>query len=432
MKHLTKLTILTAIFAVALLCACKKEGPEGKQGKQGEKGEKGDKGEQENLLTVTFIFDNGTAQTTQKVINGGWAVKPETPTPAKEYDVAGLYAGAAPQYAFDNWYKTGETTPFNFASPVTANMTLTAKWTASATPINIAGQTGNNILTKAINYANANPAEYTLLLDADVAAGEQYLFTSTFNLKLNIIGIGAERTITYNGDASNSLFYISTSITNITLGQNITIKGIPNGTGNLITIWGGSFTMLAGSKITGHTTSAFFHSTVYVEGAGAVFNMQGGEISGNRTTNGESLASGGVLVTNDATFNMSGGVIKDNTSAFNTSSPADVFIVQEVEFNLSGAAAINALILNAVNSIDIASINITSAYSGKVDKLHLRGGDANLNTVINWCVGKTIITGATADIVSKFTLGDFRNDGTATQSISASHRINNSGVLVAN
>ena len=130
---------------------------------------------------------------------------------------------------------------------------------------------------------------------------------------------------------------------------------------------------------------------------------------------------------------MSGGIITGNTSAFNTSSAADVYIAETgATFNLSGTAAINALILNAGSSTDCALINIVGAYSGKVEKLNLRGNDSSNSTVASWWNGKTIINGATADIVSKFTLGDFRGSGTTTQSISATHKLNSAGVLVPN
>ena len=379
-----------------------------------------------NSFTVSFNTDGGSAVPSQTVASGGKVTEPADP--AKEPDVAGLYAGAAPQYTFEGWFKTGETTPFNFASPITANVTLTAKWTAPPAPIDISAQTGDNIVTKAVNYAKANPGEYTLLIDADVAAGVHEM--NVANVKLTIAGIVAERTITHNGAVDSRLFFLNATGASLTLGQNITLKGIPDGTSDLIYIANGSLTMLAGAKITGNTSN--FYGAVIVYAATAVFNMEGGEISGNRTTADNSAASGGVHVERGV-FNMSGGVITGNTSAFNTSSAADVAITQLAnQFNLSGTAVINALILNAGSATEFAVIDITGSYSGKVENLHLRGNNANLNTDISWWVGKTIISGATADIVSKFTLGDFRNNGTDTQAISATHKLTGAGVLEAN
>lgn len=72
--------------------------------------------------TVTFNANgHGTAPAAQTVDYGSKAVKPADPT--------------ADGYSFGGWYKEAAcTTAYDFATPVTADLTLYAKWTEKATP----------------------------------------------------------------------------------------------------------------------------------------------------------------------------------------------------------------------------------------------------------------------------------------------------------
>ena len=181
--------------------------------------------------------------------------------------------------------------------------------TADSAPIS--GVTAND-LAAAVTYVTnaANPdGAYTLLLSQDVSAGYQSLNRS--NLQLTIIGIGKERTIQFTGVSSDRLFYLNNG-ESLTLGQNITLKGIPNSDTQLIRVENGSLIMLAGSKITGRTTT-FRYGPVYLGGANASFTMKGGSITGNNTSSSATDASGGLYVDTSGTFTMTGGSITGNT-----------------------------------------------------------------------------------------------------------------------
>lgn len=66
--------------------------------------------------TVTFSSNGGSAVASQTVADGGKATKPEDPT--------------KDGYTFDDWYlPTDLSTPYNFDTTVTADITLYAKWT---------------------------------------------------------------------------------------------------------------------------------------------------------------------------------------------------------------------------------------------------------------------------------------------------------------
>lgn len=69
-------------------------------------------------FTVTFQSNGGSAVASQTVANGGKATEPADPT--KE------------DYTFDGWYLPSDlTTPYNFDTAVTGDITLYAKWEAN-------------------------------------------------------------------------------------------------------------------------------------------------------------------------------------------------------------------------------------------------------------------------------------------------------------
>jgi len=204
---------------------------------------------------------------------------------------------------------------------------------AKAPPISgddtpIAGVAANN-LKAAFDYVNANPGSqvnpilYTLVIDQDVTSGPVFLGAPPAAdepvANITIIGLGGERTIQYNGPVNEVLFYIGDTIQGyrgrLTLGNNITLKGIQTSERPLVGVDFGSMVMEAGSKITGHKTSS-------ISGAVSVYDtfvMNGGEISGNESTYMQS--AGAVFVSFGATqgnFTMNGGTITRNTGGFGT------------------------------------------------------------------------------------------------------------------
>ena len=303
-KKIISYLVVAAIMisAVTFVSSCSKDGDKGDKGDKGEQGEEGPEGPT-NTFVVTFDYDNGTT-VTQTVLGGAWAVQPPAPTIAFPTE-AGLYEGTVSENvpAF-KWFEEGKEDPFNFYAPITGNITLKQVAIASI------GTVAANNVTEAVNYAKANPGEYTLLIDADVNAGEQTL--NVANVKLTIIGIGEERTI---GPDLGNLFKIDGAGASLTLGQNITLRGIATGNRFLVYVGDGSLTMLAGSKITGHTTTGGWVSAgVVIDGATSSFTMHGGEITGNHAgDNFIANNTGGVWVGNSATFTMTGGSITGNT-----------------------------------------------------------------------------------------------------------------------
>lgn len=68
------------------------------------------------IYTVTFNSDGGSEVAAQKVVTGMPCTEPTDPT--KE------------DYTFLGWFKGTSANAFDFSTPITANITLKAKWEA--------------------------------------------------------------------------------------------------------------------------------------------------------------------------------------------------------------------------------------------------------------------------------------------------------------
>jgi hypothetical protein len=165
--------------------------------------------------------------------------------------------------------------------------------TAQSATATIAVKTAKDRITE----ASGTTATITLYDNETVAA-----FTvDNANSNITLVGSGGVRVLTLSAKGSNTV-----SAGSLTLGNNVTLKGIAANTGAVVIVSGtGTFTMNIGSTITGNTGASY--GGVYVNGG--VFNMTAGTISGNG-----SVSNGGGVNVNSGNFNMSGGTINNNTA----------------------------------------------------------------------------------------------------------------------
>jgi len=263
--------------------------------------------------------ENITATTFQSVGN---------PTNSTSYFRVTAVNSAGEGTASD-WVPVGPVVP----AAIQAGLYLGAPETITASSTRIPTVAVNNVLA-ACNYItdNASAGEYTLFLDNNTPVTIGNFFVRA-DFRLTIIGLGSERIIRASGTAANTadMFEWSSSNANentsITIGENITLQGRTVTSANsLIWVRQGTFTMLEGSKITGHTTSNA-QGAVYVASNGT-FNMIGGEITGNHSTSNSSTAVGGVRIgvgVVQGFFHMTGGSITGNTRDASMQ-PMDVLI----------------------------------------------------------------------------------------------------------
>jgi hypothetical protein len=252
------------------------------------------------------------------------------------------------------------------------------------------------------------------------------------NANITLTGDGTMRTIAHDNTNFGVMFTINGATTTFTLGNNITVQGAGGGVpSGLLQVQDGTFNMQPGSRITGHRSTSSV--TVSIGGAAwgtAVFNMNGGEITGNRntvTSTGTGL-SAGLSIASASTFNMNGGSITNNNLGVGNNSSDVVGSV-----NLNGNAQIGTLTLSA-SATENGRINIGNNFTGSVATLHLRGSDTNMTNVVNWWNGRTVLEGNVAPNFTRFGLGDFitSQSANARRAISPTHHINAAGILTAN
>jgi len=98
-----------------------------------------------NSYTVTFESNGGGTVNSQTVVYNTTATEP----------VAPIKTGST----FDGWFSdSGLTTPFNFATPVTADITLYAKWIINSYTVSFESNEGSAVSSQTVNY-NATATE---------------------------------------------------------------------------------------------------------------------------------------------------------------------------------------------------------------------------------------------------------------------------------
>lgn len=178
---------------------------------------------------------------------------------------------------------------------------------------------------------------YIIGIDADVNIVPQSLSYNGSNIYIEIIGINNPRTITLAASATGSLFTVHSGVTLI-LDNNITLIGHSNNNDYLVKVNNsGTLEMKTGSRISQNRGGG-----VHVDG---IFNLNGGEITGNTgTANG---GTGGVNVNTNSIFNMNSGTITRNvggagieTTGIGTNGSTGGVNVNGL-FNMKGGSIIN-------------------------------------------------------------------------------------------
>jgi uncharacterized repeat protein (TIGR02543 family) len=301
----------------------------------------------ELFFTVTFDPDNGSASTSQTVNDGRHANEPADPIRAYPNPItattAGLYKHA---YTFDGWFAPSSATPYDFSTPITGNLTLTARWTP---PTAIATVPANNVaaaVTRVKLAGAANDGAYTLLLDSTTPIDTASQILNVANRQLTIVGTtGGMSAIQLS--SSGSLFTVGaagqTGI-ELTLGNNITLVGRTT-TAALVTVSGGAFIMNSNSSVKDQTNTSTASTTNGAAGvrvnSGSFTMNDTSSVTGNESTGSSGTAGrgGGVLVlggtftmnitsfisnniggigggvyVDGGTFTMNNGEISDNTT----------------------------------------------------------------------------------------------------------------------
>ena len=328
-------------------------------------------------FTVTFNSDGGSDVDAQTITKGDKAAKPADPTKAWTGTLpAGLHTGMPDRDHFDGWQKDGAA--YDFDTPVTADITLTAKWTApNPTPIDVSARTGTDIIAKAVAYINADTSgttEYTLVLDADV----ENVAAITHNkdgVTLEIISIDDTEVVISKGTATGRVFTVGGANANnphsakLVIDGTVTLQG-KSGINYVVCVgFGGSLELKGNAKITGNTNSSS-GGGVYAEGSEndrVTITMSGNaEVSNNisSSTGTSNTFGGGVYLYRYADLTMNDNAsIKNNTVSSATNA-------------CGGGVSINNNCTLTMNGGEISGNTATSSGSGSN---YARGGGVFIN-----------------------------------------------------
>jgi len=381
-------------------------------------------------FTVTFDSDGGspTPAAQSGIAKDGLATQPtETITKDGGYppSKAGFFklGTAAPE--FKGWLLNGE--PYNFTEPVTANITLKAKWeggepeevnnSAGNAPL-IAADTAKKLSTVIswLKTSGTTTDKYYLLLNGNVPDEDQPIEMTKGNLTINSINnagnIGiAQRTIksALPTSITDKVFLTitggtTTPITNppkLTLNC-IVLEGRGTGIGNsLVRILNGAELVLENNtgiikheNNVGGSDAATGNGSAVCISSTSVTSSSAGNIDGGILTLYNGAVIGGLDAANGnkSTFanqanrnlvggvfgmkgkiNLFGGTIINNTSLENQT--ADVYITEWADLMISGNVSIGELTLNADNNAgteEAAKIQIPGPVTNTIKKLCLR------------------------------------------------------------
>jgi hypothetical protein len=284
--------------------------------------------EEDGPYIVTFDSQGGPAVAAQTVEADSTATAPADPVSTVRFTIAeGLYTAdsSAVYDIFGGWYKEPEcATPWDFVTDtISGDTTLYALWTPSVqSPIDVSGQSGNNIVEQAVAYILANiPDPYTLVLDSDVT-GMAPKVLNRAGISLTIATRGdTVRTISLG--STGTLFTINNNVT-LKLEGHITLQGMAGNSLNpLVFANSGSTLLMSGhATITGNqiTLLTSLRGSGLMIASNAVVEMSDyATISGNEVSGTHSMYAargGGVGIEDGGLLKMSGhAAIKNNTVA---------------------------------------------------------------------------------------------------------------------
>ena len=287
---------------------------------------------------------------------------------------------------FGGWYaNSGLTQAYNFASPVTADLNLYAKWNPPPVEITVtAGSTLAEKLKWVEDNAQSNAIYFIKVNDDESIASSQSLsYTNKSGITIHLEGIDGEKIISLSSKGPLFTLYTATLI----LDNNITLQGISDKSSALVMIMSGTFEMRKGAKISGGTSWTGGGIAVSSNGT---FTMNGGEISNNSA----SIHGGGVYVENGGTFIMNDGKISDNNGG-QTGGGVEVFGTFTMNGGvISGNATVSYFgggiyVGHSTNSIFTMnggeiSGNTASSFGGGVfvgGIFTMKGGEISGNTV---------------------------------------------------
>ncbi len=256
-------------------------------------------------IIVTYQV-NGAHYATQIVPSGSAAIKP--------VDLA------KPGYSFDGWY-TSDGAQWNFATAVTENITLTARWTLKAQEVS-----SEQGLTDAL----ADSANGVVRLTADITITAGLKITRDVTVDLN----GHVLRYDEAAETPDSIFRVTSGST-LTLTDSAPTASHSDASlpaGGLIT--GGKGYRYDGGG-GGYHIYYYYGGGVYVE-AGASFVLAGGTIYACGVQSGANQAFGGGIYAEGGSVTMTGGAIRNCVLSANNGANGGAIYAKAGSVTMSG------------------------------------------------------------------------------------------------
>jgi hypothetical protein len=223
----------------------------------------------------------------------------------------------------------------------------------------------------ALGLGNQRSNKVTLTVDGTVIAGSNGIGLEDCQDEAVINGSG---TIRLKGRGHLLSVSSNWNVANVKITlDGVTLAGVPDNDDSLVRVGaGGMFVMLSGA-ITGNSAtngSGIGGGGVRVENGGT-FTMRGGKISGNSANSSAWAGGGGVYVHTNSRFNMQGGEISGNSANGNNASGGGVYVGKDSEF----------FIIHGGGIISGNSANGTTAKGGGVMLENVRRFFMNRGTI---------------------------------------------------
>ena len=303
--------------------------------------------------TVSFESDGGTRVASQRVKEGELAKKPVNPVRGTD--------------KFVNWFIDEQREDiYTFSAPVTADITLYAKWVDANTPlcfVSFDSKGGSFVDTQPVykgekaykpgdpvlrGYAfdgwyKDDPPTNVYYFSEPVTSDTMTLYAKWTKVTIPSTGTLAEKFAWLSNNALSGEEYTVQANANETLGpQSLSYPGYANitiylkggnllgltrsislsGNGSMFTIGDGvTLSLVDYITLQGHSNNNA--SLVRVNSGGKLIMNNNSTITGNRAANN----GGGVYVANESTFIMNGGTISGNTADGLTPRGGGVFVV---------------------------------------------------------------------------------------------------------
>ncbi len=130
------------------------------------------------MYTVTYDTDGGSSVLAEAVNEGTLATEPTDPT--------------KDGYTFDGWFDESLTTPFDFNTPITANITVYAKFTINTYQVTFNSDGGSEVATQSIDYGTVatevtDPTKDGYTFDGWYQGDEEFSFSNPITSDITLM-----------------------------------------------------------------------------------------------------------------------------------------------------------------------------------------------------------------------------------------------------